>query len=57
MSKMQLLTELLVILDNMECSTCKLKDQCNKMKEEKDETLCKYLFELDEKYFWNKNDK
>ena len=54
---MQLLTELLVILDNMECGTCKLKNQCNKMKEEKDETLCKYLFELDEKYFWNKNNE
>ena len=54
---MQLLTELLVILDNMECNTCKLKNQCNKMKEEKDETLCAYLFELDEKCFWNKNNK
>ena len=54
---MQLLTELLVILDNMECDSCKLKDQCNKMKEEKDETLCKYLFELDEKIFLNKNHK
>ena len=54
---MQLLTELLVILDNMECGTCKLQNQCNKMKEEKDETLCKYLFELDERYFWNKNNK
>ena len=54
---MQLLTELLVILDNMECDSCKLKDQCNEMKEEKDETLCKYLFELDEKIFFNKNDK
>ena len=54
---MQLLTELLVILDNMECGTCKLKDQCNKMKEEKKETLCKYLFELDEKIFLNKNNK
>ena len=53
---MQLLTELLVILNNMECDSCKLKNECNKMKEEKDETLCKYLFELDEKYFW-KNDK
>ena len=57
MSKMQLLTELLVILDNMECDSCKLKDQCNKMKEEKDETLCKYLFELDEKIFFNKNNE
>ena len=54
---MQLLKEVLIALDNMECSTCKLKNQCNKMKEEKDETLCKYLFELDEKYFWNKNNK
>ena len=54
---MQLLTELLIILDNMDCSTCKLKNECKKMKEEKDETLCAYLFELDEKYFWNKNDK
>ena len=54
---MQLLKEVLIALDNMECESCKLKDQCNKMKEEKDETLCKYLFELDEKYFWNKNDK
>ena len=57
MSKMQLLTELLVILDNMQCDTCKLKNQCDKMKEEKNKTLCAYLFELDEKYFWNKNDK
>ena len=54
---MHLLNEVLIALDNMECNTCKLKDQCEKMKEEKDETLCKYLFELDEKYFWNKNDK
>ena len=54
---MQLLNELLIELDNMECSTCKLKNECNKMKEEKKETLCKYLFELDERYFWNKNDK
>ena len=53
---MQLLTELLVILDNTECDRYKIKNQCDKMKEEKDETLCKYLFELDEKYFW-KNDK
>ena len=57
MSKMQLLNELLIELDNMECSTCKLKDQCDKMKEEKNKTLCVYLFELDEKYFWNKNNK
>ena len=54
---MQLLNEVLIILTESECSTCKLKNQCNKMKEEKDETLCKYLFELDEKYFWNKNNK
>ena len=54
---MQLLNELLIILDDMECSTCKLKNECNKMKEEKKETLCKYLFELDERYFWNKNHK
>ena len=54
---MQFLNELLIVLDNMECDSCKLKDQCNKMKEEKDETLCKYLFELDEKIFFNKNDK
>ena len=53
---MQLLNELLVILDNMEWSTCKLKNQCEKMKEEKKETLCKYLWELDEEIF-NKNDK
>ena len=53
---MQLLTELLVVLDNMQCDTCKLKDQCNEMKEEKDETLCKYLWELDEEIF-NKNNK
>ena len=55
--KMQLLTELLVILDNMECSTCKLKDQCNEMKEKKNVTLCKYLFKKKKKYFWNKNNK
>ena len=54
---MQLLTELLVILDNMECDSCKLKNKCKKMKEEKDETLCAYLWEMDERYFWNKNDK
>ena len=54
---MQLLNEVLIALDNMQCNTCKLKNQCNKMKEEKDETLCKYLFELDEKIFFNKNDK
>ena len=54
---MHLLNEVLIALDNMECSTCTLKDQCNKMKKEKNETLCKYLFELDEKIFFNKNDK
>ena len=53
---MQLLNELLIELDNMECSTCKLKNECNKMKEEKKETLCKYLWELDEEIF-NKNNK
>ena len=31
---MQLLTELLVVLDNMECP-CKLKNKCNKMKKRK----------------------
>ena len=54
---MQLLNEVLIALDNMQCNTCKLKNECNKMKEEKNETLCKYLFELDEKIFFNKNDK
>ena len=54
---MQLLKEVLIALDNMQCDSCKLKNQCNKMKEEKNETLCKYLFELDEKIFFNKNDK
>ena len=53
---MQLLNEILIALDNMQCDTCKLKNQCNKMKEEKNETLCKYLFELDEEIF-NKNNK
>ena len=53
---MQLLNELLIVLDNMECP-CKLKNKCNKMKEENNKTLCCYLFELDEKYFWNRNDK
>ena len=52
---MQLLTELLVVLDNMECP-CKLKNQCNKMKKEKGQTLCCYLWELDEEIF-NKNNK
>ena len=54
---MHLLNEVLIALDNMECSTCKLKEQCKKMKEEKNKTLCAYLFELDEKIFFNKNDK
>ena len=53
---MQLLNELLIILAESECSSCKLKNECNKMKEEKKETLCAYLFELDEKIFWE-NDK
>ena len=53
---MQLLKEVLIALDNMECNTCKLKDQCEKMKEEKNKTLCAYLFELDEEIF-NKNNK
>ena len=53
---MQLLNELLIALDNMECP-CKLKNQCNKMKEEKGQTLCAYLWELDEKIFLNKNNK
>ena len=50
---MQLLNELLIILDNMQCP-CKLKNKCNKMKKEKGKTLCAYLFELDEKIFWGK---
>ena len=54
---MQLLKEVLIALDNMQCDTCKLKDQCEKMKEEKNKTLCAYLFELDEKIFLNKDDK
>ena len=54
---MQLLNEVLIILAESECSTCKLKNECNEMKEEKNKTLCAYLFELDEKYFWNKNNK
>lgn len=52
---MQLLKEVLIALDNMECP-CKLKNECNKMKEEKNKTLCAYLFELDEEIF-NKNNK
>ena len=54
---MQLLNEVLIILAESECSTCKLKNECNEIKEEKNKTLCAYLFELDEKYFWNKKDK
>ena len=54
---MQLLNELLIELDNMTCSTCKLKDQCDKMKEERNKTLCAYLWELDEKIFLNRNNK
>ena len=54
---MQLLKEVLIVLDDMQCNTCKLKNQCNKMKKEKGKTLCAYLFELDERYFWNKNHK
>ena len=54
---MQLLDELLIILAESECSTCELKDECNKIKKEKGKTLCAYLFELDEKIFLNKNDK
>ena len=53
---MQLLNEVLIILAESECNSCKLKDQCEEMKEEKDKTLCKYLFELDEEFF-NKNNK
>ena len=53
---MHLLNEVLIALDNIECNTCKLKDQCEKMKEEKNKTLCTYLWELDEVIF-NKNDK
>ena len=52
---MQLLNEVLIILAESDCNTCKLKDQCNKMKEEKNKTLCSYLFELDEKIFWKNN--
>ena len=52
---MQLLNEVLIALDNMQCNTCKLKNQCNKMKEENNKTLCAYLWELDEKYFWKNN--
>ena len=54
---MHLVNEVLIVLAESECSTCKLKNQCNKMKEEKNKTLCAYLFELDERYFWNKNNK
>ena len=54
---MQLLNELLIALDNMECDSCKLKNQCDEMKKEKGQSLCCYLWELDEKIFLNKNDK
>ena len=54
---MQLLKEVLIALDDMQCDSCKLKDQCNEMKEEINKTLGAYLWELDEKYFWNKNNK
>ena len=53
---MQLLNEVLIILAESECSTCKLKEQCSEMKEEKNKTLCAYLFELDEEIF-NKNNE
>ena len=53
---MYLLNEVLIALDNMEGNTCKLKNQCNKMKEERNKTLCAYLWELDEEFF-NKNNK
>ena len=53
---MQLLKEVLIALDNMKCSTCKLKKECNEMKEERNKTLCAYLWELDEEFF-NKNNK
>ena len=52
---MQLLNVLLIDLDNAKCP-CKLKDQCEKMKKEKNKTLCAYLWELDEEFF-NKNNK
>ena len=54
---MQLLKEVLIALDDMQCDSCKLKDQCKKMKEEKNKTLCAYLWELDEKIFLNRNNK
>ena len=47
---MQLLNELLIVLAESECSTCKLKNECDKIKEKKNKTLCAYIFELDEKY-------
>ena len=53
---MQLLNELLIELDNMQCP-CKLKNKCNEMKEERNKTLCAYLWELDEKIFFNKNNE
>ena len=55
--EMQLLKEILIELDNMQCNTCKLKNQCDKMKEENNKTLCAYLWELDEKIFFNKNNE
>ena len=57
MSKMHLLNEVLIALDDMQCDSCKLKDQCNEMKEERNKTLCAYLWELDEKIFFNKNNE
>ena len=53
---MQLLNELLIELNNTKCPY-KLKDQYEKMKEEKNKTLCAYLWELDEKIFLNRNNK
>ena len=53
---MELLNELLIVLDNMQCP-CKLKNKCDKMKEERNKTLCAYLWELDEKIFFNKNNE
>ena len=54
---MQLLKEVLIALDDMQCDSCKLKNKCNKMKEERNKTLCAYLWELDEKIFFNKNNE
>ena len=53
---MQLVNELLIVLDNMQCP-CKLKNKFDKMKEERNKTLCAYLWELDEKIFFNKNNE